>query len=215
MHNRTSNRPFAGTIVNVQTVAELPFVGGHVALDFVNSAEERGHPDAEDVLRTPADLRTWGRRYGLLAASASSNDEAAELERAVRARELLHDLFSAGVDGATAEATQLAALAELTAEAYAAATLTPADAGRLEWRWGRNDLATVRHVVVTAATELLRSAPAGRLRRCPGDQCGWLFLDTSKRGNRRWCSMSECGQEAKDEQRRARRAARRRHTAAS
>jgi predicted RNA-binding Zn ribbon-like protein len=61
---------------------------------------------------------------------------------------------------------------------------------------------------VTSAVELLRSSPTGRLKECPGDRCGWLFLDTSKRGNRRWCSMSECGQEAKDEQRRALRRAR-------
>ena len=46
------------------------------------------------------------------------------------------------------------------------------------------------------------------IRQCPGDHCGWFFLDSTKRGNRRWCSMSECGQEAKTAQRRARSAAR-------
>ncbi|MGH2486180.1 MAG: CGNR zinc finger domain-containing protein [Ktedonobacterales bacterium] len=27
------------------------------------------------------------------------------------------------------------------------------------------------------------------MRECPGPRCGWLFLDTSKNGARRWCSM--------------------------
>ncbi|HET7305552.1 MAG TPA: CGNR zinc finger domain-containing protein [Segeticoccus sp.] len=30
---------------------------------------------------------------------------------------------------------------------------------------------------------------------CPGDDCGWLFLNPG--GRRRWCSMSPCGNRAK------------------
>jgi hypothetical protein len=30
---------------------------------------------------------------------------------------------------------------------------------------------------------------------CPGDDCGWVFLD--HRGRRRWCSMQSCGNRAK------------------
>ena len=36
-----------------------------------------------------------------------------------------------------------------------------------------------------------------RVRRCANDVCLWLFLDDSKSGNRRWCSMSACGNRAK------------------
>ena len=38
-------------------------------------------------------------------------------------------------------------------------------------------------------------ARLARLRRCPGRDCGWLFLDTS--GRRRWCSMGACGSREK------------------
>jgi predicted RNA-binding Zn ribbon-like protein len=31
------------------------------------------------------------------------------------------------------------------------------------------------------------------VRECPGPNCGWLFLDTSKAGRRRWCSDESCG----------------------
>jgi predicted RNA-binding Zn ribbon-like protein len=192
----------------MQTAAELPLVGGHVALDFINTAEQRGHPAAEDVLRAPADLRTWGRRLGLLTMGASAGDENDELARAVAARELLHTLFVARIDGTEASRAQLAQLSAVAAEAQAAARLETAGDGRFEWHWAKSDLASVRHVAVTSAIELLRAEPTARLRQCPGDHCGWLFLDTSKRGNRRWCSMRECGQEAKDEQRRASRRAR-------
>jgi predicted RNA-binding Zn ribbon-like protein len=41
------------------------------------------------------------------------------------------------------------------------------------------------------------SPDVGRLRHCLNDQCGWLFMDDSKNGSRRWCSMRSCGNRAK------------------
>jgi predicted RNA-binding Zn ribbon-like protein len=34
-----------------------------------------------------------------------------------------------------------------------------------------------------------------RVKECPN--CGWLFLDTTKNGKRRWCSMEDCGSNVK------------------
>jgi predicted RNA-binding Zn ribbon-like protein len=189
----------------MQTAATLPLVGGHIALDFVNTTDEHD-PAGEDVLRTPEDLATWGARCGVLSAATPSAEGAPELARALEARGLLHDLFIARIAGAPPATACLAELAALAAEAYGAGTLTRAgDEGRVQWRWPRDRLSSVRHVAVTSALELLESTPGGRLKLCPGENCGWIFLDSSKRGNRRWCSMSECGQQAKDAQRRARR----------
>jgi predicted RNA-binding Zn ribbon-like protein len=190
----------------MQTVREMPFVGGHVALDFVNTAEERGHPEAGDSLLTPADLRLWGQRYGLLARSPRMNDAPAELERARAARELIYSLLLARVHGRRPRKSELARLAELATDAYADAELQTDADGAVRWRWSPSRLVTVRHVAVTEAIQLLDQPPSSRLKQCPGDQCGWFFLDSTKRGNRRWCQMRECGQEAKDERRRKRRA---------
>lgn len=184
----------------------MPFVAGNPALDFVNTAEERGHPAAEDSLVTPADLRMWGQRYGLLGASVELGADADdELGRARRARDLLYDVLAARVHGRPAAKAQLTELAELARTAYQAGSLQLATDHSVCWHWNRSDLATVRHVAVTSGVALLRAAPSPRLKQCPGDHCGWIFLDTTKRGNRRWCLMSECGQDAKDERRRARR----------
>jgi predicted RNA-binding Zn ribbon-like protein len=192
----------------VQSVSDMPFVAGDAALDFVNTAEERGHPLASDALITAADLLLWGQRYGLLAPSACLGPDAGdELGRARRARDLLYDIFAARAHGRPAAGAQLAELGELARAAYQAGRLQPAGDGSVGWRWDPADLATVRHVAVTSGVELLRAGPSPRLKQCPGDHCGWIFLDTTKRGNRRWCVMSECGQDAKDERRRARRQA--------
>ena len=32
-----------------------------------------------------------------------------------------------------------------------------------------------------------------RLRRRHGDDCAWIFVDTSRNKSRRWCSMAACG----------------------
>ena len=190
----------------MQTVREIPFVAGNVALDFVNTAEERGHPEAGDALLTRADLRLWGQRRGLLARSLPMDDAAAEVERARAARELIYALLFARVHGRRPRQSELARLAELAADAYRAATLQIDKDGAVRWRWSPSELATVRHVAVTEAVQLLDHPPSARLKQCPGDHCGWFFLDATKRGNRRWCLMRECGQEAKDERRRAKRA---------
>lgn len=47
------------------------------------------------------------------------------------------------------------------------------------------------------AIDVLAAAPQGRLRQCAGDNCPLLFVDTSRPGNRRWCSMQRCGNRAK------------------
>lgn len=191
----------------MQSVAELPFIAGHVALDFVNTAEERGHPDAGEALHTVDDLRVWGQRRGVLASGADGDAGPSELRAALEARELLYLLFLGRVRDQPAPAAGLSRLGDLASQAYRAASLDQQADGRLGWSWDRSRLATVRHLAVTAAVELLSQSPTARLRQCAGDHCGWFFLDTTKRGNRRWCSMSECGQDAKTVRRRQRSAA--------
>jgi len=46
-----------------------------------------------------------------------------------------------------------------------------------------------------AVADLLGDPACATVRACPGDGCGWLFLDP--RGRRVWCSMAACGNRAK------------------
>lgn len=189
----------------MQTLEQLPFVAGNAGLDFVNTAELRGHPAAGDAITTVADLRRWGQRYGLLSNGPIHDPDSTELRRAIDARELLYAVFVARINGRAPSRAQLDELAAFAADAYAAAELRRQETGAVYWRWRQTELSTVRHTAVNAAVQLLAQPPTLRLKQCPGDHCGWLFLDATKRGNRRWCEMRECGQEAKDERRRQRR----------
>ena len=51
--------------------------------------------------------------------------------------------------------------------------------------------------IALAVAALAESAPGGRLRTCAAEACARWFLDTSKGGRRRWCSMATCGNRAK------------------
>jgi predicted RNA-binding Zn ribbon-like protein len=80
-------------------------------------------------------------------------------------------------------------------EALAAATLRPNGAA-LGWSWPDGDPQTPVHRLALAAIELLTSEDElALLRNC--DACCWLFLDRSRNASRRWCSMADCGTEAK------------------
>lgn len=188
----------------MQSLEVLPFVAGHPALDFVNTAEERGHSLCGEVLHTPEDLRTWGYRYGVIDTTASSENPDGELAQAIDARELLYRLWFSRVHGFMDTAADLRRLQGLAVEAYGAGRLEPAGRDQLGWQWGRSELASIRHIAVASAIQLLTATGTTRVKQCPGMHCGWFFLDTTKRGNRRWCSMSECGQAAKTAGRRRR-----------
>jgi predicted RNA-binding Zn ribbon-like protein len=51
--------------------------------------------------------------------------------------------------------------------------------------------------IVRSTADLLTSGELERVRQCPGEECGWLFLDASRSGRRQWCDMAECGNLAK------------------
>jgi predicted RNA-binding Zn ribbon-like protein len=61
--------------------------------------------------------------------------------------------------------------------------------------------------IVQSAAELLLSADLrGRVGQCADPNgCGWLFLDLSKNRSRRWCSIQDCGNRAKQRRLQARR----------
>ncbi len=52
-------------------------------------------------------------------------------------------------------------------------------------------------VVADAAADLFAMPDLARLRRCSNPACVLWFLDTSKNGARRWCSMDLCGNRTK------------------
>lgn len=62
--------------------------------------------------------------------------------------------------------------------------------------------------VARSALELVTTVDPSRLRGCAAPGCGVWFVDVSRGGRRRWCSMEECGNRQKAARHRRRRAGR-------
>lgn len=199
----------SGPVAESTPVAgRLPLLGERLCLDFCNTADWRGTKDAHDFLGSYPDLVAWSRHVGLLSADEERQllgeaelrpeNAAAALERTVVLREALHRIFSAVAKGDAPPGDDLAVLNTVLSEAMARARIRPSEGG-FEWDWegAKYELDWMLWPVARSAAELLDSDRLlGRVKQCTGG-CSWLFVDTTKNGSRRWCTMAVCGNRAK------------------
>jgi predicted RNA-binding Zn ribbon-like protein len=184
-------------------------LGERLCLNFANTVDPRQGDHPRELLTGYPDLVAWSTRAGVIdrsaaqeLASAAERDPATADQvyaEAVQLREALYAVFSAVAAGTAAPAAELAPLNQAVAKAYAHARVEPAEDG-YRWAWRSDPPALDRMLwpVLRSAVDLLTSGELARVKECPGlGDCGWLFLDTSKNGSRRWCSMDGCGNRAK------------------
>jgi predicted RNA-binding Zn ribbon-like protein len=208
-------------------IGELPMVGGHPAIDLVNTVEPRLPAEGRhDHFGSSAALLVWARQAGLVddheasevgrAWAESPEAEASALASVIRIREALFTALSPrlGPDYASSESDTEQALEYLSLRWSAAVA-------RSGLRLDASGPTAARLVVGSApallipdraaaiAVDLLCHTDLTRLGICPPEHegCGWLFLDRSRNGSRRWCTMESCGSQAK-----ARRLTQRRRT---
>jgi predicted RNA-binding Zn ribbon-like protein len=211
-------------------IAELPMVGGHPAIDLINTVEPR-LPVAgrHEHLDTPAALLTWARRAGLVdepegaevSRAWSESPEAADsaLASVIRIREALFTALSpslgsdhAQVGGQPGGAAEIPAGEQLAVDQPAAeqaleylslrwSAATARSSLRLgEGKGARLAVGSAPALLIpdraaAIAVDLLCHTDLERLGICPPEHhgCGWLFLDRSRNGSRRWCTMEACG----------------------
>ena len=173
-------------------------VGGHLVLDLVNTVAWRlDERRRVDRLADPANLRSWLTATGL---GPSEPGTEAEL---LQTRETAYAVLQKLAVREEPNDADLAVLRELIENAVRNAELV--SPRPLTWRAD-----TVADRVRLSVWRLFEDEDLVRLRQCDDDDCGWLFLDRSKNGSRRWCSSADCGNRA-----RARRHYQRRHSEAS
>ena len=192
-----------GMATSVRTVAGLDLVGGARALDFANTINSRLVP-VHDYLETYGDLIAWAEHAGILGtdgwarlAELAAGDPAGAtrvLGRARAFRERIYEAFSRLAAGKALDESQGRALLGPYGEAVGRGTLQrtagQAAAAAISWPLDAT-LGGVLDPIAYSAGELLLDASGPPVKECPG--CGWLFIDGSRNGSRRWCDMQTCG----------------------
>jgi predicted RNA-binding Zn ribbon-like protein len=185
-------------------------IGGHVALDFVNTVDWRGVPTRrQDLLVTFEDLLEWANAANLLTPGAVRATRAAAqrdheramraLQRARRLREVLARVLAAASRDVSPAAGDVRRLNAFLAAALEHRRLEIHRTGFV-WSWANGESDTCDSMlwpIVLAAAELLASDRRAQVHECGGEGCGWFFLDTSRNRRRRWCTMQGCGNRAK------------------
>ena len=174
------------------------YISGDMAADLVN---------AGDRLSDYGQLLEWAQGAGAISSATAESlrrvararpaEAAAALQSAHRLRNVIHDVYVAVVAGRAPD------LAALNAQLSRVLPRRQLEGNHWIWLGAERDLESPLWPVVLAAATLLTSPDAARLRICAQQDCGWLFVDRSRNGFRRWCSMADCGTREKSRRRAA------------
>jgi predicted RNA-binding Zn ribbon-like protein len=201
------------------------FRTGRPCLDLVHTGGE-GEMARWEIVHTPADL---GRLLGVILEMPALPADEADLAamRPLRAAitriayRIALDAEPSPADADLAANPRRAEIIRIAREVAGGSTSHPADVAVVNEAAARPPLVralrpeggttVVAPTAAAAIATLARDAVdlfggplARRTRICAADNCGLLFVDTSRPGRRRWCSMERCGNRAKIRTHRAR-----------
>jgi predicted RNA-binding Zn ribbon-like protein len=164
------------------------FRGGCNAIDLPATLQARLSSSPRELLGTPVDLARWLMSAGL--ATSTPEVTADNLETARALREAIYILAGrrAGREAKSAGKT----LNEIAAQPAAVPQLR--SNGTIALVGSAGDLLVT---VAREAVQLFGGDAAELIRQCESPTCTLYFLDTSRKGDRRWCSMLACGNKAK------------------
>jgi predicted RNA-binding Zn ribbon-like protein len=176
------------------------FIGGHPALDLANAVFDRRAPIADnELLKSARDVGNWLRATRLVgerqAAAVARIAGGRFLACVHEVREASFRIFDAIAANRAPPAEALGILFSRAQGGLASETVELRDT-RPELtlaQWRNPD--AVAAFLAMLSIEAFFTLPRERFHACP--RCGWLFVDTSRGGKRRWCSMQTCGNREK------------------
>lgn len=176
-------------------------IGGNLSIDFANHMLRLDHYSTAGDQFTI--VLTWMEQAGLISNEQVQryfflNDNEPELVRmflqnVIRLRVTVYNIFLALTQGKSPRQEDLGVLNEYVKDCYGHLTIADSTKGFV-WQWvEERTVDDCLRPIVRSAAELLTSELLSRVRLCPGEHCGWLFLDTTKNRSRKWCDMKDCG----------------------
>jgi predicted RNA-binding Zn ribbon-like protein len=170
--------------------------GQPLCLSFTNTVNKRPDPDRDDLTSLSA-TRAWAIAAGAADEARLASLAECDLSGLAQLRESLFVCFSALARGEQADEAVVAAVLRAFGRASGTATLVWTSEGIDLCPSPNRRGACLVHdaVALSAGRVLMTPADLRRLKECPG--CHWLFIDSTRAGNRRWCSMDTCGSREK------------------
>ncbi|MFJ8432021.1 CGNR zinc finger domain-containing protein [Kitasatospora sp. NPDC094019] len=163
-----------------------------------------GRHSRYEILHQPSDLLKWleESRLALPPGTVRISDDQLTAVRALR--DTLWRLTAARASGTRApdEPADHALLNRTAARPPLAPQIAPDGTSAPPLPGDGDQLAST---LARDAIALFTGPHAHRIRECGADNCQLLFVDTSRPGRRRWCSMERCGNRHKVRALRARR----------
>ena len=190
--------------------SSINLIGGRICLDFINTmGARRFGPNGEMTIRDEnlndyLDMVAWALHAGVLnqaearilmkEASLRPTEAARVFRLGLRLREALHGIFRAALLEQPPKQGDLVVLNEELKLALGARQIVGTTSGFV-WRWHTTNtvLEKILWLVSESAAELLIDGDLSRLRQCNGDDCGWIFEDTTRNHSRHWCDKGDCG----------------------
>ncbi|UTW04895.1 CGNR zinc finger domain-containing protein [Amphritea atlantica] len=181
---------------------EDAFIGGHPALDFVNTVED------QDKRRDSSRISDWASFLGWAQVSSVFSEEQMNvLENEIQQADIstlltnIHELRETAyaalnciVSGENKTGVALQKLEDGIRTAINNSSLKLAENNYI-WVPNMAKPSWVIDVLTLSIESLLRSEDITKLKEC--GRCSWMFLNRGRGRGRRWCNMGTCGNRAK------------------
>lgn len=172
-------------------------IGGHLALDFCNTAGEHLADRPDELLLGWESFLRWATQVGLIGSRSyfALIGHPEPLDEIILLREAI---FRLGLAVAGLRPISKEDLDSIRKRANASRPDIEFSGNAGKWHPTPSHASEqMCGLLATEALSLFCSPKAVRIGICEGGNCGWLFLDESRGKRRRWCDMNDCGSRAK------------------
>ncbi|MGA8740365.1 MAG: ABATE domain-containing protein [Terracidiphilus sp.] len=180
------------------------FVANNPILDFLNTKPVLAEGPTE-LLRDVNALERWliastmvssAKAKAVIRSRRNSTQAAAFLEQLIAFRERLRESVVRIENGSQPSDAFLAEVNSLLIQYPLRSSLRKRDGKVIrEMTFEPRKPTDLWAPIIDGTADLLANAESSRIRKC--ESCVVHFFDTSKKGSRRWCSMSICGNKLK------------------
>ncbi|MBJ6135758.1 CGNR zinc finger domain-containing protein [Ochrobactrum sp. Q0168] len=177
---------------------DFPFLGNALWVDFLNTQPALRGGGLDELIDGPDAFGRWAVATGEFGLDKPFTPNEGEMQDALRFRAVLREGAESLLAGAAPSKNTVAVVNEKLACSPVVSVLVEKDGGwDLVPRFVTGPAAALLGKIAADFSQTLLSGQSNRLRRCEHPACVMLFIDTSKNGRRRWCSMETCGNREK------------------